>query len=310
MYSSGGENRNLYQQQQEYQNRNNQIPAVGSDYGYGGGINRNLTYGGNSGSYDTSSVQPGVDSGHSGNVPFYTLPNSNCKDAGGSSSGRNTNYNTNYNSNSNYNSNYSGGGYSQSQYSAAYQTQSVQSNSENYSNNHRKQSGWVKKDSLKRTTPYSGAKGTNMMQKMGWNPGQSLGKRQNGQLEPHMPDIKVNRRGFDVAGQNNDVTMHNNNNKKIQIGPKPVKVKPIVIEGKNPICVLEEYSSKKKISPPRYETIVDEGPIHDKTFVFKVVVDGVEYSADKGGKKKKDAKAEAARQCLIKLGLLTKPTEV
>uniref|UniRef100_A0A8D8GCT3 Protein SON n=1 Tax=Culex pipiens TaxID=7175 RepID=A0A8D8GCT3_CULPI len=322
MYSGGGGNRNSsYQQQQQYNSnqRNNQTPAVGSDYGYGGGMNHNFTQGSDSSSFGMSSMLSGTDSGYSGNVPFYMLQSSSYTSSGGNGNNgggagnSNYSYNYNHNTNSNYNSNsnYSGGGnYSQSQYSAAYQTQGYQNNSDDSGNNLRKQGGWVKKDSLKRATPYSGAKGTNMLQKMGWNPGQSLGRRQNGQLEPHMPDIKTNRRGFGVSTQKVFVPTGQGDKKKAQIGPQPVKSINLVTEGKNPISILEEYSTKRKLQPPRYETVVDEGPVHDKTFVFKVIVDGVDYPADKGGKKKKDAKAEAARQCLVKLGVLAKPTEV
>lgn len=308
MYSGGG-NRNSYQQQQQ-RNNNQQTPSVGSDYGYGGNMNFNFTQGSDSGSFDIASFLTGSSSssGYSGNVPFYMLPNSNSNSnynsggGGGGGNGGNSNYNYNYNSNSN--SNYSS---RQSEFTAAYQTQGYQYSSDDNNANRRKQGGWVKRDSLKRTTPYSGAKGSNMLQKMGWNPGQSLGKRQNGQLEPHMPDIKTNRRGFDVAAQKVSVPMHNKKN--APIGPQ-VKTINLVTDGKNPISILEEYSSKRKLSPPRYEAIVDEGPVHDKTFVFKVIVDDVDYPAEKGSNVKKQAKAEAARNCLIKLGVLKEDTAV
>lgn len=310
MYS-GGNSFSSYQQNNHgnYQD----VPMVGSDYGYGGNMSNTFMQSSNSGSYDTSS-------GNSGNVPFYMLQSSNYSTTSGSSnfntsgtssynntggSGGGTNFSYNYNSNSSYSD---GGSYNkpQSQYTAAFQTQGYQSSFEDTASR-RKEGGWVKRDSLKRATPYSGTKGTNMLQKMGWTPGQSLGRRQNGQLEPHMPDIKTNRRGFDISAKTFPVQKKK---KKGLIGPQPVESIKLVTDGKNPISILEEYSTKRKITPPRYETIVDDGPVHDKTFVFKVIVDGVEYPADKGGKVKKLAKAECARQCLVKLGILPKPTEV
>lgn len=320
MYSGGG-NRNSYQQQQQQRNNNQQTPSVGSDYGYGGNMNFNFTQGSDSGSFDIASFLTGSSSssGYSGNVPFYMLPNSNSNSNsnsnynsggnGGGGGGRGNRGNSNYNYNYNSNSNSSGNNYSsrQTEYSAAFQTQGYQYNSDDNNANRRNQGGWVKRDSLKRTTPYSGAKGSNMLQKMGWNPGQSLGKRQNGQLEPHMPDIKTNRRGFDVAAQKVSVPMPNKKN--APIGPQVTTIN-LVTDGKNPISILEEYSSKRKLSPPRYEAIVDEGPVHAKTFVFKVIVDEVEYTTEKGSNVKKQAKAEAARNCLVKLGVLKEPTAV
>lgn len=316
MYSGGGGN-NSFQQTNNQRNNNSLssgVPLVGSDYGYGGNMNFNFSQGGSgSNSFGGNSNSFGSSSGSSGNLPFYMLQSSSFSSSGGGSNfndsgsgGSNFSYNYNSNSNSNYSG--GGGGYnnSQNQYTAAYQTQGYQSSFEDIASR-RKQGGWVKKDSLKRATPYSGAKGTNMLQKMGWTPGQSLGRRQNGQLEPHMPDIKVNRRGFDVSAQTIQVP---NKKPKGLIGPVPVESIKLVTEGKNPVSILEEYSTKRKILPPRYETIIDEGPVHDKTFVFKVHVDGVDYPADKGGKVKKLAKAECARQCLVKLGILPKPTEV
>lgn len=319
MYSGG----NSYSSYQQDNLRNYQeVPMVGSDYGYGGNMSNTFMENSDSGSYGTGSglTGNGSYSGSSGSVPFYMLQSSNFSATSGSSnydnsgsssynntgsSGGGTSFSYNYNSNSNYSG---GGNYknSQSQYTAAFQTQGYQSSFEDNASR-RKDGGWVKKDSLKRATPYSGTKGTNMLQKMGWTPGQSLGRRQNGQLEPHMPEIKTNRRGFDVSARSFPVQKKK---KKGLIGPQPVESIKLVTDGKNPISILEEYSTKRKITPPRYETIVDDGPIHDKTFVFKVVVDGVDYPADKGGKVKKLAKAECARQCLVKLGLLPKPTEV
>lgn len=304
MYSGG----NSYS---SYQHNYQEAPMVSSDYGYGGNMSNTFMQNSDSGSYNTSS-------GISGSVPFYMLQSSNYNTTPGSSI-FNTSGTSSYNNTGssgggtsfsyNFNSNSGGGSFnnSQSQYTAAFQTQGYQQS--NYEDNasRRKEGGWVKRDSLKRATPYTGTKGTNMLQKMGWTPGQSLGRRQNGQLEPHMPEIKTNRRGFDVSAKSFPVQKKK---KKGLIGPQPVESIKLVTDGKNPISILEEYSTKRKITPPRYETIVDDGPIHDKTFVFKVIVDGVEYPADKGGKVKKLAKAECARQCLVKLGILPKPTEV
>ncbi|XP_055590718.1 uncharacterized protein LOC129742806, partial [Uranotaenia lowii] len=57
---------------------------------------------------------------------------------------------------------------------------------------------WVKQDSLKTPAPLCDGKGLNMLQRMGWNPGQGLGKKLNGSLEPLLPNIKMDKKGFDV----------------------------------------------------------------------------------------------------------------
>lgn len=48
-----------------------------------------------------------------------------------------------------------------------------------------------------------------------------------------------------------------------------------------------------------YVLVSEEGPSHDKTFVFEVVIDGIVYGRGKG-KSKKEAEQEAARDALNK----------
>ncbi|XP_065092715.1 protein Son-like [Ochlerotatus camptorhynchus] len=162
---------------------------------------------------------------------------------------------------------------------------------------------WVKRDSLQRPAPYAGHRGMTLMQKMGWNPGQGLGRCENGELEPSFPDIKMNKRGLHV-GQKElkvPVSVKSEGGQKLQMA----SIK-LVTEGKNPVSILEEYCSKRKLEAPKYEAVVDEGPVHAKNFVFKVSVDGVDYTADKGSNVKKIARLEAAKKCLVELGILSK----
>lgn len=142
----------------------------------------------------------------------------------------------------------------------------------------------------------------NLMQKMGWNPGQGLGRHENGELEPQFPDIKMDKRGLDAGKMLNvPVTVKADGGSKIQMAT--IK---LITEGKNPLSILEEYCSKRKLGAPKYTAVVDEGPVHAKNYVFKVTVDGVDYTADKGNNVKKTARLEAARKCLNELGVFMK----
>ncbi|XP_053689670.1 protein Son-like [Sabethes cyaneus] len=163
---------------------------------------------------------------------------------------------------------------------------------------------WVRRDFHRQAAPYAGEKGSNLLQKMGWCPGEGLGKRKDGSLEPHLPFIKMNKRGFDI-----DKTIEKPKTFRMAQKPgfgfrtKPV-VKKLVTEGKHPISILGEYCSKQKWEPPIYRAVVDEGPVHAKNFVFKVIVNGNEYEATTGSNIKKNAKAEAANVCLRKFNIL------
>lgn len=247
-------------------------------------------------------------------LPYYMYNSS----SGGENS---SNYNYNYSASNSYStSNYPTNSYryeSQGQSSSNFQYNPIISSeasshvpfsyANNKSNSNKKRNHgnqqWVKRDSLKRPTPYAGDRGINLMQKMGWNPGQGLGRCENGALEPLFPDIKMNKRGLDVTQKNLKFPF----SKKV-VGGRKLQITPIklVTEGKNPVSILEEYCSKRKLEAPKYEAVVDDGPVHAKNFVFKVTVDGVEHTADKGSNVKKTARMEAAKKCLIELSILSK----
>lgn len=257
------------------------------------------------------------------NVPYYMYSSS-----GGGGSNSNSSY-YDYNSSYSASSSYSSTNYPTNSSSYDYQSQSQQYSSSNNAqynptissdttsnlpftygdneSNRKKNRGyqpWVKRDSLKRPTPYVGARGMNLMQKMGWVPGQGLGRSENGALEPSFPEIKMNKRGLDVAQKELKVPV----TVQAREGGRKLQMNTIklVTEGKNPVSILEEYCSKRKLEAPKYEAIVDEGPVHAKNFVFKVTVDGVDYPAAKGSHVKKTARMEAAKKCLVELGILPK----
>ncbi|CAL1687831.1 unnamed protein product [Lasius platythorax] len=154
---------------------------------------------------------------------------------------------------------------------------------------------WARKDQLVSAQPVSGGMGMALLQKMGWRPGEGLGKNKEGALEPLQLEVKLDKRGL-VSEQD--------------IGQKVGKaVKPIVpavktLEGKHPVSLLGEYCSKKKLGAPVYELCFECGPDHRKNFLFKVKVNGTEYKPSVASPNKKQAKAEAAQICLQSLGLL------
>jgi hypothetical protein len=72
-----------------------------------------------------------------------------------------------------------------------------------------------------------------------------------------------------------------------------------------------ELSAKRKWGGPEFDLVFEHGPPHKKQFVYKVIVNGVEYQPCVAVNNKKLAKANAAAFCLQSLGLLptAKPPE-
>ncbi|CAG5100995.1 Similar to Son: Protein Son (Drosophila melanogaster) [Cotesia congregata] len=155
---------------------------------------------------------------------------------------------------------------------------------------------WARKDQLTSATPVSGGMGMALLQKMGWRPGEGLGKNKEGTLEPLQLEIKLDKRGL-VSHQ--DVGVRTGKNPG-----KPVVPTIKTLEGKHPVSLLGEYCSKRKFGAPVYELCFECGPDHKKNFLFKVKVNGIEYKPSVASPNKKQAKAEAAQICLQTLGLL------
>ncbi|KAG8040583.1 hypothetical protein G9C98_002579 [Cotesia typhae] len=155
---------------------------------------------------------------------------------------------------------------------------------------------WARKDQLTSATPVSGGMGMALLQKMGWRPGEGLGKNKEGTLEPLQLEVKLDKRGL-VSHQ--DVGVRSGKNPG-----KPVVPTIKTLEGKHPVSLLGEYCSKRKFGAPVYELCFECGPDHKKNFLFKVKVNGIEYKPSVASPNKKQAKAEAAQICLQTLGLL------
>ncbi|XP_020808340.1 protein SON [Drosophila serrata] len=176
---------------------------------------------------------------------------------------------------------------------------------------------WVRKDQLTSTKPVTGGMGMALLQKMGWKPGEGLGRCKTGSLQPLLLDVKLDKRGLvsreDLRQQPNRPTPAQRRNKNATghfgggTGPPgaavPV-VAPLVTQDKHPVCVLNELSSKNKWTPPQYTLRQDTGPPHCRLFLFSVEINGQSYTPERGCLNKKEAKLNAAQLCLRSLGIL------
>jgi len=57
---------------------------------------------------------------------------------------------------------------------------------------------WAKKNQLIDTRPVSSGMGMQLLKKMGWTPGEGLGKESNGSLEPLLLELKLDKRGLEA----------------------------------------------------------------------------------------------------------------
>ncbi|XP_066142273.1 protein Son [Euwallacea fornicatus] len=152
---------------------------------------------------------------------------------------------------------------------------------------------WAKKDQLQTAAPVTGGMGMHLLQKMGWRPGEGLGKEKTGALEPLLLEVKLDKKGL-VANEEQQKSK-----KKVK-GVQTVKT----LQGKHPVSLLGEYASKRKLGAPQYLLDFECGPDHKKNFLFKVILDGVEYKPNVASANKKEAKATAATLALKSIGLM------
>ncbi|XP_055852720.1 protein Son [Episyrphus balteatus] len=165
---------------------------------------------------------------------------------------------------------------------------------------------WARKDQLTSTVPVSGGMGMHLLKKMGWKPGEGLGREKTGSLQPLLLDVKLDKRGLvaDEEVNGNRQQASNSSKRKKNVGGGQAAAKQ-AIDSKHPVCLLNELSSKRKWTPPMYELVLDEGPSHSKVFVFSVNVNGQIYNPGTGGNTKKEAKMLTAKFCLQQMGVLS-----
>ncbi len=68
--------------------------------------------------------------------------------------------------------------------------------------------------------------------------------------------------------------------------------------------MLLEHAQAEGMGVPRYSTVGEKGPDHDRTFTVAVQLGGEEYGSG-SGKNKKDAEQEAAQNALRSLGVIS-----
>ncbi|GJQ81661.1 hypothetical protein Trydic_g8539 [Trypoxylus dichotomus] len=155
---------------------------------------------------------------------------------------------------------------------------------------------WARKDQLQTAAPVSGGMGMHLLQKMGWKPGEGLGKEKTGALEPLLLEVKLDKKGI--------VAKEEQKKKAAKIN-KPQAVKSL--QGKHPVSLLGEYATKSKLGVPQYDLCFECGPDHKKNFLFRVLLNNVEYKPQIASPNKKEAKANAALVCLQALGVMPPP---
>lgn len=153
-------------------------------------------------------------------------------------------------------------------------------------------------DQFQKADKIKGGVGMHLLQKMGWTPGEALGRRKKGSLEPVIPMIKFDTKG--LAAEDEKVR---------KVYQKLISL-PDVFGGKNPISLLYEYCARKKLDVPVYDLAMESGPPHRPDFIMKVTVNNVEYKPTVPTTNKKEAKALAAAVCLKALNLLTEPASL
>jgi ribonuclease-3 len=67
--------------------------------------------------------------------------------------------------------------------------------------------------------------------------------------------------------------------------------------------MLLEHAQAEGMGVPRYQTVGERGPDHDRTFTVSVQIGGEKYGSG-SGKNKKDAEQDAARDALRSLGVV------
>ncbi|XP_053679843.1 protein Son [Anopheles nili] len=163
---------------------------------------------------------------------------------------------------------------------------------------------WATRDMMKQSAPVTGGMGMHLLQKMGWQPGEGLGKEKNGSLHPLLLDVKLDKRGLG-EGENKQRPHHFQQNQfQHRDGRQRYMNMKLHTDGKHPVSILGEYATKHKWNIPQYELVHESGPGHAKNFVFKVIVNGLEYQPAIANNTKKEAKATAAKFCLQRLGVM------
>ncbi|XP_075146619.1 son RNA binding protein [Haematobia irritans] len=160
---------------------------------------------------------------------------------------------------------------------------------------------WAKRDQLTSSKPVTGGMGMHLLQKMGWKPGEGLGREKNGSLQPLLLDVKLDKRGLVAQEDFRPVKPKRGGGGGGGGGPPQIPPNP---QDKHPVCLLNEITTKYKWTPPLYTLVHENGPSHSRMFLFSVQVNNETYTPTKLCNTKKEAKFQAAKLCLQQMGIL------
>ncbi|KAI6198239.1 Protein SON [Aphelenchoides fujianensis] len=139
-------------------------------------------------------------------------------------------------------------------------------------------------DTLRNAPARRGGLGELLLQRMGWQPGQDLGRNKDGPVDALILDVK--------AGQKGRHSTRDEAAPRLEL-PPTVNGKPSTRQ--NPVSVIMEYCAKRGFLPPVFAPIED-GPPNQRRFGCKALLNGVMYDAPTDSTNKKAAKAQV---CLI-----------
>lgn len=159
---------------------------------------------------------------------------------------------------------------------------------------------WVKKDQFRNAAPATTGIGRMMLEKMGWRPGEGLGRDATGNVEPLVLDVKSDRKGL-MAEEEMSTKQRNKANAQNNV--------PVDLSSKNPISLIMELCAKRRWNPPSF-TCEESGADHMKMFIWTVTLNKVEYRPMCGSKQKKEGKAVAAQVALQSLGVLPRDPDL
>ncbi|XP_011184991.2 protein Son isoform X1 [Zeugodacus cucurbitae] len=160
---------------------------------------------------------------------------------------------------------------------------------------------WARRDQLITSRPVSGGMGMQLLQKMGWKPGEGLGRDKTGSLQPLLLDVKLDKHGLVARDDNNG---YKQKPCKKQRPQNNIQQQQQELLEKHPVCLLNELTSKRKWTPPLYTLVNEAGPSHSRMFLFSVSINGHTYTPTQGSNTKKEAKLISARHCLQQMGIL------
>lgn len=175
---------------------------------------------------------------------------------------------------------------------------------------------WARRDQMTSSKPLMGGMGMTILKKMGWKPGEGLGRDKNGVLQPLLLDLKLDKRGLKSIEDPNFCGKKQSAAKRYQQrftngsmeatysvnGDNSISIS----QEKHPVCMLNELTAKRRWAAPLYTVVKESGEMHSRHFYMSVMVNGQTFVSNRPCNSKKEAKLFAAKVCLEQMGLLPK----